>query len=82
MTLKLLYGRAGSGKTKYCLDEINNNLLNVQAETSLILLVPEHTVFKIEKELAQYKNLGAFSRAYVFGFRRFAQKFYKKPVER
>lgn len=74
MTLKLLYGRAGSGKTKYCLDEINNNLLNAQAETPLILLVPEHTVFKIEKELAQYKNLGAFSRAYVFGFRRFAQK--------
>ena len=26
MTLKLLYGRAGSGKTKYCLDEINNKL--------------------------------------------------------
>ena len=74
MTLKLLYGRAGSGKTKYCLAEINNNLLNAQAETPLILLVPEHTVFKIEKELAQYKNLGAISRAKEFWFRRLDQK--------
>lgn len=74
MTLKLVYGRAGSGKTEYCLTEIRENLFEQNNDTPLILLLPEHTVFKIERELAQTEKLGGFSRAYVFGFRRFGQR--------
>ena len=74
MSLKLVYGRAGTGKTEYCLTEIRTNLWAKNKDNPLIMLLPEHTVFKIEKELAQTENLGGFSRAYVFGFRRFAQR--------
>ncbi|WP_110954893.1 helicase-exonuclease AddAB subunit AddB [Anaerosinus massiliensis] len=74
MALKLLYGRAGTGKTAYCLNEIRQKLSASPEGASLILLLPEHETFKTEKLLASTPGLGGFTRSYVFGFRRFAHR--------
>ena len=74
MRLELIYGRAGTGKTKLCLDEIRQELRKSPDGVPLILLVPEHATFKLEKELANTQDLGGFTRAYVMGFRRFAHR--------
>lgn len=74
MQVEFIYGRAGSGKTHCCLQEIVAQLSESPAGKSLLLLVPEHATFKLEKELASTSRLGGFSRAYVMGFRRFAHK--------
>ena len=74
LQLELIYGRAGTGKSQLCLDEIRQELRNSPDGTPLLLLVPEHATFKLEKELASTKDLGGFTRAYVMGFRRFAHR--------
>ena len=74
LQLELIYGRAGTGKSQLCLDEIQRELRNSPDGVPLLLLVPEHATFKLEKELASTKDLGGFTRAYVMGFRRFAHR--------
>ncbi len=74
MALKLIYGRAGTGKTEYCLDEIRQRLRQSPEGDSLIMLLPEHETFKVEKLLANTPELGGFTRSYIFGFRRFAHR--------
>lgn len=74
MALKLVYGRAGTGKTEYCLNEIRRELRQSPEGDSLIMLLPEHETFKVEKMLANTPDLGGFTRSYVFGFRRFAHR--------
>lgn len=72
MSLRLILGRAGSGKTHYCLSEIRQRLMEAPEGHPLILLLPEHATFQTERELAATPGLNGFARAYVFGFRRLA----------
>lgn len=72
--LKLILGRAGTGKTRYCLDEIRERLLASPEGPPLILILPEHATFQVERELAATPQLGGFARAHVFGFRRLAHR--------
>lgn len=74
MALRLLYGRAGTGKTSFCLDEMRAELRRAPEGAALVMLLPEHETFKIEKELANTEGLGGFTRSYIFGFRRFAHR--------
>lgn len=74
--LELICGRAGSGKTAYCLDTIQKELLARPMGPAIILLLPEHMTYKVERQLAMMmaeKGAG-FVRCYVYGFRRFAQQ--------
>lgn len=72
--LEIISGRAGSGKTAYCLEQIRNKLLAQPAGEAIILLLPEHMTYKAERELAAMlaKEGRGFCRCYVYGFRRFA----------
>lgn len=72
MSLRLILGRAGSGKTHTCLSEIRERLLQAPEGSPLILILPEHATFEAERELAATPGLGGFTRAYIFGFRRLA----------
>lgn len=74
--LEIISGRAGTGKTWYALEKIKEELLSNPMGPAIILLLPEHMTYKLERQLA---NLLAdavpgkgFSRCYVYGFRRFA----------
>ena len=72
--LEIISGRAGSGKTAYCLEQIRNKLLAQPTGEAIILLLPEHMTYKAERELAAMlaKEGRGFCRCYVYGFRRFA----------
>ena len=74
MKLRLIIGRAGAGKTRFCLDEIRQRLHEAPLGDPLLLLLPEHATFQVEKELAATPGLGGFIRAHVLGFRRLAHR--------
>ncbi|MFZ7101476.1 MAG: helicase-exonuclease AddAB subunit AddB [Peptococcaceae bacterium] len=72
MTLRFIIGRAGSGKTTCCLNEIREQLLASQEGRNLILLVPEQATFQNELELAATPLLRGSMRAQVYSFHRLA----------
>lgn len=74
MKLRLIIGRAGSGKTHYCLEEMGKMLKEAPEGNSLVMILPEHATFKVEHELASTAGIDGFARAYVFGFRRLAHR--------
>lgn len=77
MTAKLdfIIGRSGTGKTHACLAAMKAKMEQEPLGPALILLLPEHMTYKVERELAALQGRGqGFFRAYVFGFRRFARQ--------
>jgi len=71
MTLRLVMGRAGTGKTRRCLDEIHALLQEKPLGPPLILIVPDQATFNMERELA---SRGGGMRAQVYSFRRLAYR--------
>ncbi|MDD4766774.1 MAG: helicase-exonuclease AddAB subunit AddB [Desulfotomaculaceae bacterium] len=74
MSLRFIIGRAGSGKTRTCLEEIRAELKARPAGTPLVLLVPEQATFQTEYALAATPGLQGFIRAQVLSFRRLAYR--------
>lgn len=72
MAVQFVLGRAGSGKTHYCLDEIKKSLEVDPAGDPIIYLVPEQMTFQSEYELAQDTKLGGMIRCQVFSITRLA----------
>lgn len=72
MTLRLITGRSGSGKTRLCLDEIRSKLQEDPLGSPLILLVPEQATFQAEYAMVTTPGLNGFIRAQVLSFRRLA----------
>ncbi|MHB1651910.1 MAG: helicase-exonuclease AddAB subunit AddB [Desulfitobacteriaceae bacterium] len=70
MTLRFVLGRAGSGKSILCLEEIRSGLREDPQGTPLILLVPEQSTYQKELALAATPALGGILRAEVLSFRR------------
>lgn len=74
MTIRFIIGRAGTGKTRACLDAVRKELLQRPAGPPLILLVPEQATFQTEYSLASTPGLQGFIRAQVLSFRRLAYR--------
>ena len=74
MKLRLIIGRAGSGKTHHCLEEMGKELTLSPEGNSLVMILPEHATFRVEHQLASLPGIEGFTRAYVFGFRRLAHR--------
>ncbi|UUZ96148.1 hypothetical protein LJK87_18440 [Paenibacillus sp. P25] len=72
MAFRFVLGRAGSGKTTYCLQEITSRLMESPAGRPLIWLVPEQATFQAEYALISVPGLGGTLRAQVLSFRRLA----------
>ncbi|WP_088186611.1 helicase-exonuclease AddAB subunit AddB [Desulfosporosinus sp. FKA] len=70
MSLRLVIGRAGSGKSTLCLEEIRRELRNQPWGNPIILLVPEQASYQMEVALANTPDLGGSLRALVLSFRR------------
>ncbi|MCS5694516.1 helicase-exonuclease AddAB subunit AddB [Desulfofundulus thermocisternus] len=71
MHLRLLIGRAGTGKTRRCLQEIRAELARDPLGPPLLLIVPDQATFTMERELA---GQGGSLRAHVYSFRRLAYR--------
>lgn len=70
MGLCFVFGRAGSGKSTLCLEEIRRELRLKPWGAPLILLVPEQATYQMEVTLANTPDLGGSLRAQVLSFRR------------
>lgn len=74
MSLRFIVGRAGSGKSRCCIDEIRNRLAQETMGSPLIYLVPEQMSFQAEYDLATSPGLKGMIRGTVLSFRRLAWK--------
>ena len=72
MSLRFIIGRAGSGKSHTCLEQIQKELLASPEGPPIILLVPEQATFQYEYSLATTPGLQGTMRAQVLSFRRLA----------
>ncbi len=73
MKLRLLIGRAGSGKTHTCLSEITKRLAQSESgeRAPLCFLVPEQATFQMERALLEHRpDVSAVARARVLSFKR------------
>lgn len=73
--LEFIVGRAGTGKTHACLSAMKKAIEENPLGPTIVILVPEHMTYRMERELAASIRKGTgFFRAYVLGFRRFARQ--------
>ncbi|MBM6617140.1 helicase-exonuclease AddAB subunit AddB [Bacillus suaedaesalsae] len=72
MTLQIVVGRSGSGKTYQLLEEVRQDLLKAPIGSPMVYLVPDQMTFQIEYDLVQTPGLGGILRAQVFSFTRLA----------
>ncbi|MEK3723754.1 helicase-exonuclease AddAB subunit AddB [Paenibacillus sp. FSL H8-0034] len=72
MAVQFILGRAGTGKSTYCLRSMTDQLIESPGGRPLILLVPEQATFQAEYALASSPELGGTMRAQVLSFRRLA----------
>lgn len=70
MSLRLILGRAGAGKSTLCLEEICKEIQENPMGLPIILLVPEQATHQIEMSLAHNPDFGGLLRVQVLSFRR------------
>ncbi|MGD8454497.1 MAG: exodeoxyribonuclease V subunit gamma [Phycisphaerae bacterium] len=84
MAVTFVLGRAGTGKTRACVDAVLARLAQPDDGGRLILLVPEQASFQMERLLATRSPGGAYCRAAVLSFTRLAQRVFAdvgQPLE-
>ena len=69
--LRLIYGRAGSGKTSYCFNEIKNK---INIDKKIYIITPEQFSFSAEKHLLDTLKENAVIKAEVLTFDRMAYR--------
>lgn len=86
MSLRIIMGRAASGKSEMVLREIRQEMERDPMGPPLIYLVPDQMSFQAERALLK-EDLPGMIRAQVYSFRRFAQRLFtevggdtKEPV--
>ncbi len=72
MSLRFIFGRAGSGKSYFCINDIKNKIINNETEHSLIILVPEQFSFQAEKNMINMIGEKSINKAQVLSFKRMA----------
>ena len=77
MGIRFVFGRAGSGKSYYCLNQIKKKLDN-NKNNKLIMLVPDQYTFQTEKKLLEYVGEKSLLRAEVLSFKRMATRVFDK----
>lgn len=77
MGLRIVYGRAGSGKSTFCLQEMKQKLASGDGRP-LVLIVPEQFSLQAEKSLARTSGSSGVSVAEVLSFRRLAYRVFSE----
>ena len=70
MSLRLVYGRSGTGKTSFCFKEIGENINN----NKIYIITPEQFSFTAEQNLMNAVNSKAVINAEVLTFERMAYR--------
>ena len=77
MSLRIIYGRAGVGKSSFCIEEIKNKISRNE-DKKLILIVPEQFTFETENRLLNEIGESCVLNAEVLSFRRLANRVFNK----
>ena len=70
--LEFVLGRAGTGKTEYCLRAMRDAMEREPLGNLLLLVVPEHMTYQAERDLVSRMHGRGMMRGFVSGFRRLA----------
>jgi ATP-dependent helicase/nuclease subunit B len=73
MSVRFIIGRARSGKTHHCLEEITRACVDDPLGPPVIYLVPEQATYSAEKALLTHGHLTGYTRAQVMSFTRLEQ---------
>ncbi|MGH4123001.1 MAG: helicase-exonuclease AddAB subunit AddB [Clostridium sp.] len=77
MSLRFIYGGAGKGKSRFCLEDIKERQVE-ECEKSLVLLVPEQFSFQAEKNLIKVVGSTGIKNVQVLSFNRLAYKVFSE----
>ena len=72
MTLRIISGRSGTGKTKYIHEELIENLKHDVLGHPIYIIVPDQMSFSTEYDLTNNYDIEGMMRAQVLTFKRFA----------
>ncbi|MVX67174.1 helicase-exonuclease AddAB subunit AddB [Clostridium chromiireducens] len=78
MSIRFIYGRAGAGKSKFCIDEIKSHINDNALGNKLILLVPEQYTFTTENKILKFIGEHAFLRSEVLSFKKMAHEVFEE----
>ena len=73
MSIRLIYGRAGTGKSELVLKEIKNDLKKNLTQ-KIYIIVPEQFSYATEKRLLETLDKGSSIKAEVISFKRLAHR--------
>jgi len=71
MGLRIIYGRAGTGKTSFVCNEIKNN---ISLDNKIYIITPEQFSYSAEKELLNSLEQNSVINAEVISFNRIAHR--------
>lgn len=71
MSLRLICGRAGTGKSEFCFEEIKKN---INEKSKIYMITPEQYSFTAEKKLLEKLQVGSSIKAEVLSFGRMAYR--------
>ncbi len=75
MSMRLIHGRAGTGKSEFILQEIKQDLQKNLTQ-KVYIIVPEQFTYSTEKRLLEALEEGASIKAEVISFKRLAHRVY------
>lgn len=83
MSLRLIYGRGGSGKSHYCLQDIKEKIKengkdSNKTRNKLVLMVPEQYSFQSERNLLKVVGVTGIIQAEVLSFKRLAHRVFNE----
>ncbi|AQT67270.1 ATP-dependent helicase/deoxyribonuclease subunit B [Anaerohalosphaera lusitana] len=70
MSVQFILGRSGTGKTRFCLDNIIGELVGGDGSRPMILLVPEQATYQAERAILNDGRVGGYSNLRVLSFER------------
>lgn len=73
MSIRFIYGRAGTGKSEFCINSIKENLKR-EEDNKLILIVPEQYTFVTENKILKCIGEKALLRTQVLSFKKMAHE--------
>ena len=78
--MKLVYGRAGTGKTEYIFKDINEKITNGNVKEKIYIITPEQFSFTAEKKLLSTLENKATTKVEILSFERMAYKVIKEKI--
>jgi ATP-dependent helicase/nuclease subunit B len=82
MSVQFILGRSGTGKTRYCINAIVEELLNGAQNQPLILLVPEQATYQAERAVLSEPRIAGFSRLKILSFQRLQYQLFGKNADK